>query len=152
MEQRAREGELELIQRLPEGPLMTLRADPKMLKQILINLLSNAVKFTPAGGKVEVTADACEVEGFTMRVADTGIGIAAEDIPKALARFEQVDGQRNRQYEGTGLGLPLTKALIELHGGTLELESQVGVGTTITARFPADRVMPAVTIRRSSSR
>ena len=152
VEQRAREGGLELVTRLPDGPLLTLRADPKMLKQILINLLSNAVKFTPKGGRVEVTAEACPVEGYRLQVADTGIGIAADDMPRALAQFEQVDGQINRKYEGTGLGLPLSKALVELHGGTLELESQVDVGTTVMARFPADRVMTAVPRRRSSNK
>ena len=75
------------------------------------------------------------------QIIDTGIGLAPEDIPKALSRFGQVDGDLNRQYQGTGLGLPLTKALIELHGGTLDLQSQVGVGTTVTVRFPAKRIV-----------
>ena len=74
---------------------------------------------------------------------DTGIGIAPEDIPKALTRFGQVDSDLNRKYEGTGLGLPLTKALVELHGGYLDLQSQIGVGTTVTVRFPAARIVTA---------
>ncbi len=78
------------------------------------------------------------------QIVDTGIGIAPEDIPKALSRFGQVDGDLNRQYEGTGLGLPLTKALIELHGGTLDLQSKVSVGTTVTVRFPAERILASL--------
>ncbi len=78
------------------------------------------------------------------RVIDTGIGIALEDIPKALSQFGQVDGDLNRQYEGTGLGLPLTKALVKLHGGALDLQSEVGVGTTVTVRFPAERILASL--------
>ena len=79
------------------------------------------------------------------QVADTGIGIALDDIPKALAPFSQIDGDLNRKYEGTGLGLPLTKALAELHGGSLDLQSAVGVGTTVTVRFPAERIVSETT-------
>jgi signal transduction histidine kinase len=79
--------------------------------------------------------------GYVFQIVDTGIGIAPEDIPKALLRFGQIDGDLNRQYEGTGLGLPLTKALVELHGGTLDLQSEVSVGTTVTVRFPAERIV-----------
>ena len=77
-----------------------------------------------------------------LQVIDTGIGIAAPDIPKALARFQQIDGQLNREREGSGLGLPLSKSLVELHGGSLDLQSKVGEGTTIILRFPAERVGP----------
>ncbi len=79
--------------------------------------------------------------GDVFQIVDTGIGIEAEDIPKALSRFGQVDGDLNRQYEGTGLGLALTKALVELHGGSLDLQSVVGVGTTVTVRFAAERIV-----------
>ena len=79
---------------------------------------------------------------YLLQVADTGIRIALADIPKALAPFQQVDSDLNRKYEGTGLGLPLTKALAELHGGSLDLQSEVGVGTTVTVRFPAERIVP----------
>ncbi len=84
-------------------------------------------------------------------IADTGIGIAPDDIPKALARFEQVDARLDRRFEGTGLGLPLSKALVELHGGSLELESEVCVGTTVTIRFPAARVVPCKAATRAAS-
>jgi signal transduction histidine kinase len=75
------------------------------------------------------------------RLADTGIGIALIDIPKALSPFIQLDSDLNRKYEGSGLGLPLIKAFIELHGGTMDLQSEVGVGTTVTVRFPAERIV-----------
>lgn len=139
--QRAQENCVDLELAVPPG-LPTLRADERKLKQILVNLLTNAIKFTPAGGKVTLRVW-CRVDsGYVFQIADTGIGIAAEDIPKALSRFGQVDSDLNRQYEGTGLGLPLTKALVELHDGSLDLQSEVGVGTTVTVRFPAARIVP----------
>ncbi len=82
--------------------------------------------------------------GYVFEIVDTGICIAPEDIPKALSRFGQVDGDLNRQYEGTGLGLPLTKALVELHGGALDRQSEVSVGTTVTVRFPAERILASL--------
>ncbi len=118
-----------------------LWADERKLKQILINLLSNAIKFTPAGGKVTIRTWSHTDDGYVFQVADTGIGIALEDIPVALAPFRQIDSDLNRKYEGTGLGLPLTKALTELHGGCLNLQSEVGVGTTVTVRLPAERIV-----------
>ena len=129
-----------------EPDLPSLHADERKVKQILINLLSNAVKFTPAGGQVSVRAWFRADGGFVFQIADTGIGIAVKDIPKALAPFRQVDSALNRKYEGTGLGLPLTKSLVELHGGSLDLQSEPGVGTTVTVRFPAWRVDGAAPI------
>jgi signal transduction histidine kinase len=120
---------------------LTLLADEVRLKQILINLLSNAVKFTPAGGTVTVKAWATTQSGFVIQVIDTGIGMSAQDISIALSRFGQIDGRLNRKYEGTGLGLPLTKAIMELHGGSLDLQSKLNVGTTVTVRFPAEHVV-----------
>ncbi len=142
VEERAQTGNIRLDAQFTDEPLPALRADKRMLKQILINLLTNAVKFTPPGGKVTMRWWANPADGFAFEVADTGIGMTREDIPKALARFGQVDGNRNRQYEGAGLGLPLTKSLVELHGGSLELHSRVNVGTTVTIRFPAERMVP----------
>ncbi len=103
--------------------------------------MSNAIKFTLAGGKVTLRAWSRAESGYVFQVIDTGIGIAFEDIPKALSPFQQIDSALNRKYEGTGLGLPLTKSLVELHGGSLDLQSRVGVGTTVTARFPAQRII-----------
>ncbi len=124
-----------------------LRADCRKFKQILVNLLSNAIKFTPEGGKVSLRIWCHEDSGYVFQVIDTGIGIRLEDIPKALAPFQQVDADLNRRFEGSGLGLPLTKALVELHGGVLDLQSQVDVGTSVTVRFPAER-----TVRSDHSR
>ncbi len=131
------EGQLELDIR---GDLPLLYADERKLKQILVNLLANAIKFTDPAGKIVLGVWCRPDSGFVFQVIDTGIGIAPGDIPKALSRFGQVDGHLNRQYEGTGLGLPLSKALVEMHGGSLDLQSEVGIGTTVTVRLPAQRI------------
>ena len=123
-----------------EHDLPQLYADQRRVGQIVINLLSNAVKFTPKGGTVCVAA--LHRGGvIALSVSDTGIGIASEDMPKTLERFRQIDSELSRRYEGAGLGLPLSKHLAELHGATLAIESQIGVGTTVTVAFPAERVM-----------
>ena len=135
---RANAGKLTLRTEVP-GDLPPLVADSRAIKQILINLLSNAVKFTPPGGEVRVTA-ARDVNGdFLLKVIDTGIGIAEKDIAKAMAAFGQVDGALNRKYAGTGLGLPLVRLLAELHNGSLQLESLLNHGTTVTIRLPQPR-------------
>jgi two-component system cell cycle sensor histidine kinase PleC len=123
--------------------LSALYVDKRKLKQILVNLLSNAIKFTPSGGKVAIKAWSSSDDGYVFQVADTGIGIALADIPKALAPFQQIDSDLNRKYDGTGLGLPLTKALVELHGGSLDLHSKAAIGTTVTVCFPAERIVSA---------
>jgi signal transduction histidine kinase len=120
--------------------LPNLRADERRVRQILLNLLSNAVKFTPRGGTVRLISYVDQQE-LVVQVADTGIGMAKEDIPRALERFGQLDSDLNRKYEGTGLGLPLTKKLAELHGGRLEIESELCVGTKVTVAFPAERLI-----------
>ena len=102
--------------------------------------MSNAVKFTPSGGRVTVKVWSRPGNGYIFQVADTGIGIALQDIPNILAPFHQVDSNLNRSYEGTGLGLPLAKSFIELHGGSLDLQSELGAGTTVTVRYPAERI------------
>jgi signal transduction histidine kinase len=116
--------------------------DPRRINQVLLNLLSNAIKFTPRGGEIRAAAFESDA-GLVVSVVDTGIGMAPEDIPTALERFGQVDSRLSRAYEGTGLGLPLAKQLIELHGGTLEVESAPGRGTTVTVLVPRARVRPA---------
>jgi len=136
------------LRRKVANDLGHLRADKRKLKQILINLLSNAIKFTPEGGRVDVRARVDHRGDMVISVADTGIGIAPEDISKAMAPFSQVDTTLSRKYEGTGLGLPLTKSLVEMHGGTLDLASSLGEGTTVTVRLPAERVIGA---RRKSA-
>ena len=140
VEQRAADAGIAAIIRIGDD-IPQLWADRRLLRQILVNLLSNSVKFTAAGGSV--TVDAALEEGNALRlcVADTGIGIAEADIPKAMSSFGQVDGSLSRKYAGTGLGLPLAKRLVELHGGTLLLESEIDVGTRVTVRFPRERLL-----------
>ena len=122
----------------PDTP--PLWADERKLKQVFINLLSNAIKFTLPGGKVMLRAG-LEPDGSScFEVADTGIGIANENISLAMAPFTQVESHLERTYEGTGLGLPLSKAFVELHGGSLTLESERGVGTTVRVLLPASSV------------
>jgi PAS domain S-box-containing protein len=138
VQQRAEKGQIELIVDLQEG-LPHLWADRRKVTQILVNLLSNAIKFTEAAGRVTLTARCREDSEFVFQVIDTGIGMAPTDVPRALTQFTQVDSNLNRKIEGTGLGLPLTKALAELHGGSLELQSEIGLGTVTTVRFPSHR-------------
>ncbi len=136
---RARSGGLEIATTIaPDLPL--LRGDSRLLRQILLNLLSNSIKFTPSGGKVDVAA-AEEDGGLAIRVRDTGIGMKAEDIPKAFEPFRQIDNRFIRKYQGTGLGLSLVKAMVEAHSGTIGVHSAPGAGTTVTIRFPATRVV-----------
>jgi signal transduction histidine kinase len=125
-----------------EEDLPWIRVDRRRIHQVLINLVSNAIKFTPAGGQVKLSA-AREGDGVAISVSDTGIGIAPADIPKVFERFRQLDSRLARKYEGTGLGLPLARELMELHGGTIGLESQVDKGTVVTITLPAERIIPA---------
>ncbi len=117
-----------------------LRADEQRFKQIIINLMSNALKFTPQGGRVDLRVDKEAGGGLAITIADTGIGIHADDLKQVLVPFHQVEGHLNRKHDGTGLGLPLAKGFAELHGGSLELDSTLGAGTTVKVRFPAERV------------
>lgn len=120
--------------------LPSMYGDERRIKQVVINLLSNAVKFTPRGGHVVVSAHLDGRGGMILSVKDTGIGIAKEDIPKVLHPFGQVDSSLSRQYEGTGLGLHLARTFIELHGGKMVIESEVGKGTEVSAHFPPGRM------------
>ena len=124
-----------------EPALPALEADEVRLKQILQNLLSNAVKFTPPGGRIRLRARANPPGGdqLEISVADTGVGIAPQDHERIFGRFEQVDPSASRSYQGTGLGLSLTKKLVELHGGTLLVESEVGKGSIFTFSLPHHR-------------
>jgi signal transduction histidine kinase len=124
---------------IPAG-LPLLSADRRAVTQIVTNLVANAVKFTDSGGHVDVAATM--VEGcLSISVSDTGIGMKPEDIPLALTPFQQLEGAWDRKYQGTGLGLPLTNAMIALHGGALVIKSQLGLGTTATAHFPKERTV-----------
>ncbi|TAD87073.1 MAG: hypothetical protein EAZ99_18900 [Alphaproteobacteria bacterium] len=128
--------------------LPALLVDERALRQIVLNLLSNAIKFTPAGGHIEVSANT-EGEGdFCLTVRDTGIGMDEKDIPKALAPFGQVDSSLTRRYEGTGLGLPLVKSLVEMHQGQVRIVSAVNQGTSVSVILPADRLVSEVQTAR----
>ena len=118
-----------------------LLGDERRIKQVLVNLLSNAVKFTQEGGTVRLKAGIDDKGYMAIKVEDTGIGMDKDGIKKALEPFGQVDSGLDRKQEGAGLGLPLTKSLVEAHEGTLTIESGLGAGTTATARFPVERVV-----------
>ena len=137
---RADEGRVKLGTDIPDG-LPRLRADARKVKQILVNLLSNGIKFTKPGGSVRLSANVRDDGGMTFQVVDTGVGMAEQDIPTAFSQFGQVENELSRHHEGTGIGLPLTRALVEQHGGALLLASEVGAGTTVTVDFPAERTV-----------
>jgi two-component system cell cycle sensor histidine kinase PleC len=123
--------------------LPAIRGDPQKLRQIFSSIISNAVKFTSDGGTVSVEALRTNSNGVVVLIRDNGVGMTAEEIQIAMAPFGQVDGGRSRWREGAGLGLPIAKALVELHGGALEIRSKKGAGTDAVIMLPArDRVHP----------
>ncbi len=132
-----------LVNRVPDGVLFAA-ADPDRLRQVVVNLVSNAVKFTPEGGSVTIEA-AAESGRVRLSVIDTGIGIAAADVPKLFVPFSQLDSGYARRFQGTGLGLSICKRLIELMGGDIGLTSELGKGTTLSLTLPAssEEVKPA---------
>jgi PAS domain S-box-containing protein len=136
---RAENSGLELTVSLPEEPVFLI-ADKRAVKQVLLNLLTNAIKFTPAGGHVGVSVRTRDGQ-TVVTVRDTGIGIPAEDLPRLGNPFEQVNSDPMLAKGGSGLGLALVRALMEKHGGSLHIDSEEGVGTTVCASFPmvADR-------------
>ncbi len=118
----------------PEN-LPEIEADPRAVKQILLNLITNAIKFTPEGGVVSIQVTV-KSAGLIIEVSDTGIGISEDDLRRLAKPFEQVESQHNRQKEGTGLGLALSKSLVELHGGNFKIESTLGEGTAVIFTLP----------------
>ncbi|MBF0391060.1 MAG: PAS domain S-box protein [Alphaproteobacteria bacterium] len=141
--ERAESAEVTLTADLPED-LPMVNVDQRRFKQILLNLLSNAVKFTPAGGNVGITGRLLDDGWLAVEVTDTGIGMSPEGLEKALTPFGQVDSALSRRYDGTGLGLPLTKAFVELHDGELTIDSAPGAGTTVRVRLPPSRVVASL--------
>jgi two-component system cell cycle sensor histidine kinase PleC len=136
--ERAENAGLQVVRRIdPATP--HLLADKRAVKQILINLLSNAIKFTPQGGEVTLAAQPAGAGWVSLSVSDTGIGIPPEQIDNALSAFGQVDNPFTRSQEGTGLGLPIVKSLVELHAGQFSIESEVGKGTKVTMVLPSQR-------------
>jgi signal transduction histidine kinase len=114
--------------------------DPQKFKQVLYNLLSNAVKFTDEGGSVIVSASLEPADTLCLAVRDSGIGIAPEDIENVFLEFVQIDSGSARHYAGTGLGLALTRKLVEFQGGSIEVSSALGEGSVFTVRLPQGRV------------
>jgi signal transduction histidine kinase len=147
---RAESGGLALSVARSEAPIR-LWVDERRIKQILLNLLSNAIKFTLPGGRVVIAASVERSGSFVLTVRDTVIGIAPGDITKAHAPFGQVDNKLARRFDGTGLALPLSRALAELHGGRLDLHSQVAVGTTIQVRLPAEKFVAQTPVERPNA-
>jgi two-component system cell cycle sensor histidine kinase PleC len=142
-EKAAEEGlRLTLQQAATDRPI--LRGDARLLRQMCLNLLSNAIKFTPAGGLVNVSIAADAQSGWLIHFSDTGIGIAAADLPRIVEPFVQVENALSRKHGGTGLGLPLVKKIMELHGGAMIINSTPGAGTTVTLCFPASRYVRMV--------
>ena len=139
IEEMARRAEIDCRCDIPKD-LPRFFGDAAKLRQILINLLSNAVKFTPPGGRVSVSVERDAEDRLAFRVADTGIGIPSDKLPVVLAPFGQIESGLNRKYDGIGLGLPLAKRLVEMHGGSMEIASEPGKGTVVTAHFPKERV------------
>lgn len=132
---KAAESNLELVSKISDVP--DIKADPRALKQILLNVLSNAIKFTPKGGKISLdTRSDPDTGGIIFQVADTGIGISKEDLPKLCTPFSQIESQHSKSHQGSGLGLALTKSLVELHGGKFIIESEIGRGTIVTITLP----------------
>ncbi len=137
---RADSAGAKLVEDLP-ADLPQLRADRRRLKQILINLITNALKFTGGSGTVSIRGYIDDEGRMAIEVRDSGIGMTEREIDKALEPFGQVDTAINRRHPGTGLGLPLTKSMVEVHGGKLVIESKVGQGTMVRAVFPSERVI-----------
>ncbi len=137
MRGKADEAGLTLVVDAPDLP--DIDADHRGMKQVLLNLISNAVKFTPEGGSITVATSMVNPNRQRVAVTDTGIGIAAEDLGRLARPFEQVEGQHSKTTQGTGLGLALTKALIEVHHGEMLIESQPGVGTTVSFEIPVHK-------------
>ncbi len=140
--ERARSGGVNLYVRIPPD-LPMLHADEGRLRQIVLNLVANAVKFTPRGGSVIVAVSQRDGGDFMLKVSDTGIGIAADDLPLVMSPFVQGAESHENNLEGTGLGLPLVKLLVDLHQGTLQIESEPGEGTIATVVLPVERVVTA---------
>ena len=132
-------AELELSLEL-EAELPPVLADPAKLKQVVLNLLVNAAKFTPSGGRIDLVSRLAAGGGLEIEITDTGMGISAKDIPKVLRRFGRSEDAELEGLGGAGLGLSITKSLVELHGGTLSIVSRKGKGTRATVRLPEDRL------------
>lgn len=141
--ERAMRAGVDVVVRIPaEAP--AIRADERKVRQMILNLLSNAVKYTTAGGRITITGEYSPDGGYRVGVVDTGVGMTPDEMARALEPWARIDSAINRKLVGTGLGLPLTKRLIELHGGRMITSSEPGHGTTMTLVFPPERVLGAI--------
>ncbi len=140
MSERAADKKLSVVVELEPG-LPFLFADRLKVKQILLNLLSNAIKFTPVNGEIKTNVVLTQGNAISIKVQDTGVGIAPDDIKTVMEPFGQVGNTETRSHEGTGLGLTLVKLLTELHGGTVALDSKLGAGTIVEIKFPPNRTI-----------
>ena len=131
------------IQKHLPPDLPPVHADKRRFRQVLVNLLSNAVKFTPSDGQVTIAACWERATGMTITVQDTGIGIAEENLGRILEPFRQIEDPLSRKHEGAGLGLPLARALIELHGCDMRIESKQSSGTTVALVLPPKLILEA---------
>jgi signal transduction histidine kinase len=122
-------------------PQVDLRADPRLIRQLLTNLLTNDIKFSSEGGRVSLTAGRTTDGGYEIAVADKGIGIAGDDLERIFEPFTQVESAFARDHGGAGLGLPLVKKIVDLHQGQIDLDSKLGAGTTVRVRLPSSRVL-----------
>ena len=145
----AKSGNVEIVRDYPaEG--IEVNCDDVRLKQVFINVLSNAVKFTPAGGQIAISAALEQDGGLCIAIKDSGIGMTASEIEAAFEKFRQIDNSLTKRFQGTGLGLPLAKQLIELHGGTIEVSSEPGVGTEVASGFPQRASLPRIPPKRAA--
>jgi len=126
--------------RLPPETVRLIAVE-RMIRQIMINLVGNAIKFTPAGGSVQISGSATACGGYAITVQDSGIGMSEQEIVQALTPFGQVENKMTATHNGTGLGLPLAKAMLELHDSRMDISSDPGSGTRIVLRFPASRIV-----------
>jgi len=139
--------EVEVINNMPRDGVRLVAVE-RMVRQIMINLVGNAIKFTPAGGTICVSGHILADGGYEVTVSDTGVGMNAEEIAVALTPFGQSANMMATKHAGTGLGLPLAKAMMELHGGTLAITSMPRKGTTVALRFPSERILPGPMTRQ----
>lgn len=149
--QKAREGQIELNFAPASGNHLIV-ADERLIHQVAVNLVSNALKFTPPGGRVDVSTQITRSGSFILEIKDSGIGIPPDDLERVLRPFEQVESATARRHGGTGLGLPYSKKIVEIHGGTLKLTSRENLGTTVSIELPPSRVRaptPAVEFRQA---
>ena len=136
---RAETAKVDISYNIPDG-FPSFVGDERRLKQVIVNLLSNAIKFTLENGSVEIKAELIN-NGLLLSVSDTGVGMDSAGIEKSLTKFGQVENNFIRRSEGTGLGLPLSVGLVEIHGGNLTVESDLGIGTTVKFTLPSERTI-----------